>query len=54
MENDIPSRGHSREACPPQKRGSGNPRRFFLSDLAILLYLALLTIIIHFLANGGY
>ena len=30
------------------------PRQFLLSDLAILLYLALLTILIHFLANGGY
>jgi hypothetical protein len=29
-------------------------RQFLLSDLAILLYLALLTILIHFLANGGY
>jgi hypothetical protein len=30
------------------------PRPFFLSDLAILLYLSLLTVFIHFLANGGY
>jgi hypothetical protein len=30
------------------------PRQFFLSDLAIVLYLALLTVLIHFLANGGY
>jgi hypothetical protein len=30
------------------------PRQFFLSDLAIVLYLALLTILTHFLANGGY
>jgi len=30
------------------------PRQFFLSDLAILIYLALLTILIHFVANGGY
>jgi hypothetical protein len=29
-------------------------RQFLLSDLAILSYLALLTILIHFLANGGY
>jgi hypothetical protein len=29
-------------------------RQFLLSDLAILIYLALLTILIHFLANGGY
>jgi hypothetical protein len=29
-------------------------RQFLISDLAILLYLALLTILIHFLANGGY
>jgi hypothetical protein len=28
--------------------------RLFLSDLAILLYLGLLTILIHFLSNGGY
>ena len=30
------------------------PRPFLLSDLAILLYLSLLTVLIHFLANGGY
>jgi hypothetical protein len=54
MQNVVPSRGDSGEAYPPQKRGSGNPSQFFLSDLAILLYLALLTIIIHFLSNGGY
>ncbi len=30
------------------------PRPYFLSDLAILLYLSLLTVLIHFLANGGY
>jgi 4-amino-4-deoxy-L-arabinose transferase-like glycosyltransferase len=29
-------------------------RRFLLSDLAILLYLALLIVFIHFLTNGGY
>ena len=29
-------------------------RQLLLSDLAILLYLALLTILIHFLTNGGY
>ena len=29
-------------------------RPFLLSDLAILLYLSLLTVLIHFLANGGY
>jgi 4-amino-4-deoxy-L-arabinose transferase-like glycosyltransferase len=29
-------------------------RQVLLSDLAILLYLALLTILIHFLTNGGY
>jgi len=29
-------------------------RQFLLSDLAIVLYLALLTILIHFLSNGGY
>ena len=29
-------------------------RQFLLSDLAILLHLALLTILIHFLSNGGY
>ena len=29
-------------------------RQFLLSDLAILFYLALLTILIHFLTNGGY
>ena len=34
-----------------QKAG---PRPFLLSDLAILLYLSLLTVFIHFLANGGY
>jgi len=29
-------------------------RQVFLSDLAILLYLALITVLIHFLSNGGY
>src|SRR5208282_276264 len=29
-------------------------RQFLLSDLAVLSYLALLTVFIHFLANGGY
>jgi len=30
------------------------PCPFLLSDLAILIYLALLTVLVHFLANGGY
>jgi hypothetical protein len=30
------------------------PRPFLLSDLAILLYLSLITVLVHFLANGGY
>jgi hypothetical protein len=30
------------------------PRPFLLSDLAILLYLSSLTVLVHFLANGGY
>ncbi len=30
------------------------PRPLLLNDLAILLYLSLLTVLIHFLANGGY
>jgi len=30
------------------------PRPFLLSDLAILLYLSLLTVLIHFLSNGAY
>jgi len=35
-------------------RQGSNARQFFLSDLAILVYLSLLTVVIHFLANGGY
>ena len=46
MQKVVPSHGHSRE--------SGNPHQFFLSDLAILLYLAVITVLIHFLGNGGY